>query len=158
MNSQSERRQRGQQRGGGRRGVGDGQEDVSLQWVTLLGQKPGLLGVGVTSLPSGYIFSISATHMEQQPLSLTVITELVKHRKPNPGAELGKIRQVKRWAESGIASSRRRRFAPEKAACQVSVLHGRNESQQIADGASAAVKHQLLRYKGKALLAPAPAV
>lgn len=87
MNSLSKGPQRGQQRGGGWRGVGDRREDVSLQWVTLLGQKPGLLGVRVMSLPSGYIFSISATSMEQQTFSLTVITELVKHRKPNPGAE-----------------------------------------------------------------------
>ena len=87
MNTQSERLRCGQQCGGGWREVGDGQEDVSSQWVTLLGQKPGLLGVGAMSLPLGYIFSISATYMEQQTLSLTVITELVKHRKPNPGAE-----------------------------------------------------------------------
>lgn len=87
MNTQSESPRRGQQRGGGWREVGDGQEDVPLQQVTLLGQKPGLLGVGVMSFPLGYIFSISATYMEQQTLSLTVITELVQHRKPNPGAE-----------------------------------------------------------------------
>lgn len=41
-----------------RRGEGDGQEDVSPQGVTLLGQKPGLLDVGVMSLPLGYIVSI----------------------------------------------------------------------------------------------------
>jgi len=65
--------------------VGDRQEDGSSQWVTLLGQKPGLLGASVMFLPLGYIFSISAA--SQQTLTLTVITELVKHRKPNPGAE-----------------------------------------------------------------------
>lgn len=87
MNTHSERLWHGQQRGGGWREVGHGQEDASSQRVSLLGQKPGLLGVGVMSLPLGYVFSISATYMEQQTLSLTVITELVKHRKPNPGAE-----------------------------------------------------------------------
>lgn len=88
MNTPGESPRRGQQRGGGGwREVGDGQEDVSLQWVSLLGGAPGLLGVGVMSFPLGYIFSISGTYTEQQTLSLTVITELVKHRKPNPGAE-----------------------------------------------------------------------
>lgn len=53
MNTQSESPRRGQQRGGGWREVGDGREDVSLQQVTLLGQKPGLLGVSVMSFPLG---------------------------------------------------------------------------------------------------------
>lgn len=90
MNTQSESPRRGQQRGGGWREVGDGQEDVSLQQVTLLGQKPGLLGVGAMSFPLGYVFSISATYMEQQTLSLTVITELVQHRKTEPWCRIRK--------------------------------------------------------------------
>lgn len=49
---------------------------------------------------------------------------------------------------------RLRRSVPRKAPCQVSVLHGTNESQQIAHGASAAGKHRQLRYKGKAQPAP----
>lgn len=48
-----------------------------------LGQKPGLLGVGVMPLPLGCSLSISATYMEQQTLSPVLITELVRPRKPN---------------------------------------------------------------------------
>lgn len=58
------------------------------------------------------------------------------------------------WAEWTLALRSIVALLPGK----VFVIRGRDESQQIADGASAAVKHQLLWDKGKALLAPAPAV
>lgn len=133
-----------------------------------LGQKPGLQGAGVMSLLFGNIFSIrpisvqptrsSRPYLRQQlPNSLNAANQTTAQKKE-------KIRQVKRWAESAVASSRWLRamhlrcFVPRRAPCQVSAFHGRNESRQIAHRASAAGKHQLLRYKGKALLAPAPAV
>lgn len=79
MSSQSERLWRGQQRGGGRREVCDGQGSVSSQWVTLLGTKAASPGCQCHVPPLRLCLFVSGAALPQQlPGSLNAAKQTLR--------------------------------------------------------------------------------